>query len=578
MNVQAALFDVDGTIINGNCTDIFLQYLLDKNLIKQSDFIPLNRKYNLFLTSDIHYSEIIKEATRILSKLNIEEFRSCWRQCFQENVKNKFNIEIVSRIRNYQDKGFELLLTSGSHIELVSLIGSELNIKEENIIATESKIINHHLSPEPVGPICYEEGKKKKVIDIFKTRGLDLKSTYFFTDNLSDLNLLFLAGKRYWVGSEELYLKYSMGKKGIEKLKTQVTTSRIPADKKIKMNKLLHKYYLEKKSIIEESVYEIIPPECTPDSMDYLVGKIDLTWDFVTLQKTFFDPLYEYINKRQEKIYCLGSSLFLEAAGLNTYRYKSLIGIGELLDLSYEMFFDIKEWTSTEKLQVVNKSPLDISIIGNVAIALITLSSHNLLSNKVELSDEKRFRLIESFISICFNALFGNGLKLYWEQQNDIKINLQEYYKIAYLINKRQLQIPGVLWLILQQEEPTKSSVEAFGLFVENISIATQLQKDLLSFDRWQKHIDQTIDNKFNIFSNYLSIYTAGHFNDPYLFSDNPSAEKINELFQKADSFNHTQQKLSEFKNRAFNALEQLPIKQKYNKLIKSYCIYLMNR
>jgi geranylgeranyl pyrophosphate synthase len=142
----------------------------------------------------------------------------------------------------------------------------------------------------------------------------------------------------------------------------------------------------------------------------------------------------------------------------------------------------------------------------------------------------------------------------------------------------RQLQIPGALWLILQQEEPAKSSVEAFGLFIENISIATQLQKDLLSFDQWLKHLDQPITNKFNIFSNYLSIYTAVYFNNPSIFSENPSSEKINKLLKKADSIKYTQQKLNEFKNKAFNALEQLPIKQKYKKLIKSYTIYLMNR
>jgi HAD superfamily hydrolase (TIGR01490 family) len=578
MNNQAALFDVDGTIINGNCTKIFIQYLDDKNFIKQSDLIPFNKKCSLYLTSDSHYSEVIKEAIRVLSKLDIKEFRRHWRQCFQEDVKNKFNIEIVNRMRKFQENGLEIILASGSPLELVFLIGSELNIKKGNIIATESKIINHNLSPEKPDSICFGEGKKKKVIDFFKTKGIDLKSSYFFTDNLSDLDLLAMVGKKYWVGSEELYLEYSMEKKGIEKLKTQTKISRKPVDKKAKMDQLLYNYYLEKKTLIEESVYEIIPPKCTSDSMNYLVGKINLTWDFNTLQKIFFDPIHEYIDKRQEKIFCLGSSLFLEAAGLNIVKYKSLIGIGELLDLSNEMFFDIKEWTSMEKLFPVNKSHLDVSIIGNVAIALITLASHNLLSNKVEFSEEKQFHLLESFVSIGFNSLFGNGLKLYWEQHGDIKISLQEYYKIAYLINMRQLQIPGALWLILQQEEPAKSSVEAFGLFIENISIATQLQKDLLSFDQWLKHLDQPITNKFNIFINYLSIYTAVYFNNPSIFFENPSSEKINKLLKKADSIKYTQQKLNEFKNKAFNALEQLPIKQKYKKLIKSYTIYLMNR
>jgi len=578
MNNQAVLFDVDGTIINGNCTKIFIQYLYGKNFIKQSDLIPFNKKCSLYPTTDSHYSEVIKEAIIVLSKLHIKEFRKHWRQCFHEEVKNKFNIEIVNKIRKFQKNGLEIILASGSPLELVSLIGSELNIKKGNIIATKSKIINHNLSPEEPDFICFGEGKKKKVVDFFITKGIDLKNSYFFTDNLSDLDLLAMVCKKYWVGSEELYLEYSMEKKGIEKLKTRIKISRKPVDKKTKMDQLLYNYYLDKKTLLEESVYEIIPPKCTSDSMNYLVGKINLTWDLDILQKIFFDPIHEYIDKREEKIFCLGSSLFLEAAGLNIVKYKSLIGIGEILDISNEMFFDIKEWTSTEKRYTVDKSHLDVSIIGNVAIALITLASHNLLSYKVEFSEEKQFHLLDSFISIGFNSLFGNGLKLYWEQQGDIKISLEEYYTVAYLINMRQLQIPGALWLILQQEEPVKSSVEAFDLFTKNISIATQLQKDLLSFDRWLKHLDQPIANKFNMFSNYLSIYTAVYFNNPSIFSDNPSAEKINKLIEKADSIKYTQQKLNEFKNKAFNALRQLPIKQKYKKLIKSYTVYLMNR
>lgn len=535
MPLSAALFDVDGTIINGNCTKIFIQYLFEHRLIKQSDIIPFNKKYNFYYTSESDFPDIIIDALRIISKPDIGEFRRHWRQCFQLKVKEMFNSAIINRVRTYQNAGLELFLTSGSHLELVSLIGSELDIGKKNIIATETEISGRHLSPEPIFPICYKEGKKEKVVSLFKSRGIDMKEICFFSDNLSDLELFSLAGEGYWTGNAELYELYSLEKKGIRKVNTTINIGRRQDARKPGMDKQLYDYYSSNRFLIDQSVYEIFPLLCTPDSMNYLVGSINLTWDYLTLQKFFFDPAHDYLNKRKDKVFCLGSTLFLEAAGLEIERYKALIGIGELLDISHEMFIDIINWTSSENIKDLNKSPLDISIVGNVAIALITLASHILISNKVKLSDKKQFQLIENFVSIGFDTLFGNGMELYWKQQNEIHIGSPQYNRIAYLKNKRKLQIPCTFWLVLQPTEPTQSAVAAVNSFVENIAIAIQYRNELISSNEVHKRRGERVTVRYLL------------------------------------------QKTNEYKRGAFHALEGLPIKEKYVRLIKSYCTYLMN-
>ncbi len=578
MNKKAAIFDVDGTIINGNLTKIFIQYLFDKSLIERSDLARFNRSWNYFLSDQTTFFEVIHESVRVLSIIDQADFGIQWKTCFDEVVRKKFRKDIVLRIKKYQENGTKLILASGSHFDLVSHVGTALDIDSGNIIATESELRPERKDTDQEDAICYGVHKHVRVINLLAMHNIVVDNTSFYTDNLSDLPLLRIMGNKYWVGSREAYQTNGMHDEGIELLENTDPAHFSTALVKRKMNKSLHEYYRGKELYLNESITKIIPEKCTPETMDILTGRIELQWDLETLQKSFFDPLYDYIKKKKKKTICLGSCLFMEAGNIDMGKYQCLVGIGELLETSFEMFKDIRNWTSGKELMLIDKSHIEISIIGNVCISLITLSLHHLLSGKIKIKKEKQLRLLESFTSVIFHSLLGNGFKLYREQKQEIITDYTEYYNTALLINRGLLQIPCDLWRILQDHEPDKATIQVLTKFVENISLAVSLQKDLEAFLNWKSCIQHTEIKTFSANSNFLRIHAAGYFNNPGLFLDNQSPERALSIISRADSEAFARNKIRHLKSEGFRALEELPIKRKFIRLIRSYVNYLLQQ
>lgn len=576
--MKVVIFDVDGTLLNGNCTYIFMRYLFEKKIIEPKDFAAFNDKFNKYCLTSNPYSEIISESIRTMSAAGIKQIKYHLKLCYDERIKMNFNQSIVAQLKEFQKNNLEIVLASGSHEELISLIGQQLDIKPENIIATISGRLYQENIPITSESICYGDIKMKRVIDLIISKNINLSEVIFFTDNVSDLNLLTSVGKGWWVGSNATYLEYSMSEKGIENFNTIGNISDSNSRVEFKLNKTLQYYYDKFSIIIEQSISEILPEECTIESMNNLVGSIELVWDLKTLQLSFFNPAYKYIHKKKQKIISLGSCILIGAAEIDLLKYIPLIGIGDLLEISSEMFLDIKEWTTEENIQYWNKSRIDNAMIGNVSIAMISLVTNNLIFNRIALDDDRKSALYESLTTVIFNSLFGNGLKLYWEQQKDIRITEEEYFKVAFFTNMAAIQIPCDLWRILRTEKLSFRAADSLNSFIENLSVAVQLKKDLSSFNLWQNNMPQVRTNKFNLFSNFIIINAAKYYNNRFVFTNGMPMENILEVIVKADSKQYTLLKSGEYITKAFASLQDLPIKSNYKELIKQYSTCLMNR
>ena len=577
-NMKIVIFDVDGTLVNGNCTYIFMRYLFENKIIEPEHFSAFNSKFNKYCSSGTLYSEIISESIQAMSVLGITQFRIHWKKCFDERVRMKFNKDVLIQLKEFQLDNTEIALASGSHQEIISLVGEEFNVKSENIIATRSDRLYQIKSSFPSESICYGEEKMRRVIDFLNFKNIELSQVIFFTDNVSDLGILSVVGKGMWVGSNDAYYEYSLVEKGIENFNSDYRFSDLYSTQEVTLNTPLQDYYNKFSAIIEQSISEILPEECTVESMNNLVGTIELAWDMKTLQHSFFEPAYKYIRKKKQKVIGLGSCIFIEAAGTDTLKFIPLIGIGDLLEMSAEMFLDIKEWTSEENIQFWNKSRLDNAIIGNVSIAMMSMVTNNVIFNRLPIDDERKSAIYEGLTSVIFHALFGNGLKLFLEQQNEILTSEEEYFKIALFTNMASLQLPCDFWRILRAERLSEKEVGDLNSFIENLSIATQLTKDLISFNLWRSNLPPSRTNKFNLFTNFLIIHGKNCLNNPFVITKDTPKESVCELITRTGSELYTLEKSDEFKNRAFASLDELPIGSRYNDLIRQYSICLMNR
>ncbi len=575
---EIALLDVDGTIVNGNCTQLFIRFLLDKKLIEPDDLYYYQLLLRNYTPDEIRYQNIAHEAFKILAKIPLQNLLEWWEECFHSEVKKHFNSEIIEKIESLISDGCEIYLASGSPRILLKEIATELGIKEENIIASEFQIHIKSIHPGPLDTICIGIGKINKVMQVFSERGINTGNIEFYTDNLSDLELLKQVGKRYWLGSESDYNNHSMADHNILKFYS--------AKKKIKKSKiiniqndpLLYSYYIQKIPLIEKSIESILPSTCSPLSLRNLSGKDDGHWDLEILQKTFFNPVHEYLENHKDRLISLGSCIFLEIAQLNLLDYIPLISIGEFLYLSNKAFQDITNWTSDPINILSGKSLIEISVIGNASLSLLTLPVHNILFNRVSLEPEKKLRLYEKYTSLVLDTLFANGIKLFWEQQEENNnVSYEAYYEAATLLNRGMLQLAIEFYLILNREKVEEPFQTLLYQFSEKAAILIQLEKDLMSYQGWINHDTLNKNLTFHPNSNFLCLHARLESSYNLTFEERNIINSLKEFMIKAGSFEYTQLKISSYHKELSDIVELFPFAEEYKILLMSYVYHLIH-
>jgi HAD superfamily phosphoserine phosphatase-like hydrolase len=569
MNYKIALFDVDGTIINGNCTQLFVQYLFEEKVVDKAYFKQYNRSLKNHSPLAEDDPKIKEEAFAIIARLGFEDLKRTWNKCFTTRIKHRFNEFVVRKIKFFQSRGIEVILASRSPEILIREVANTLNIPTDNIIAAKIQELNSGLSFKH----CIGYEKESAVLNLINKRGINIDEVCFVTDNLSDLNLLYKVGQGYWAGSESKFESSSMSKQGIEQF--------LPGTKFTALNNesnvLLDEYYFVKKSIIEESIKRNFPLKCNQQILDSIVGKGFAHWDLPTLQRSYFDPINEYLENYNNRIITLGTCIFLEAGGVKLKDHILFLTIGELLNLSNEVFVDISNWTSEENLHRCEKSQAEISILGNASISLLSMPIHTVLQNKPGLNSDIKWQLYEMYTSIVYYSLFGNGIKLHWERQVENHLSIEDYIKVAILVNRGSLEITSNLFLILSNQATNVHLKNKFGDLSRNAAVLIQLIRDQIAFDDWQKEISPDRKYAFNLFINFMCIHACQFKSDPKLFNRNQSIAEVKDIILSTNSINYLEKKIEFYKSKVDLAIDSLPFSRKHKVLVNEYVNQLVH-
>ena len=559
VNPEAVIFDVDGTIVNGNCTKLLIDHLYAKKIISEE----VLQVYKLLLKNHaakvVDYYDLAVEAYDLLSQIDKSILLRESNICFTESIRPRFNNQIVALVNEYQSGDAEIMLASGSPDILVNQIACALNISYSNVIASTLSRKKHQNDYV----ICIGEAKENAIGELCKKKNLDLDRAAFYSDNLTDIHLLKQIGFGYWVGSHDSFVKHHLTKYGIR----EVFPTVISEERSDQWHDDLKKYYREKKELIERSVASIFPFKCDQNVLDDFSGSAYPNWDIRMMQKAFFDPVNEYLHNYRKRLLTMGTCIFLEAANLDLEEYLTLLSIGDLLNLSNEAFVDISHWTRGVNGSCSHKSHLEISIVGNASIALLSLPIHKIIHNAPSLDAEIKLKIYEMYTGVIFRSLYGNGIKMYWEQQKGNHINLPEYFQIAEFLNAGLLQISVELFLLLGKQ----SMSESFKSFISNAAILIQLQRDQLAFSNWKNDNCSARKNNFNQNTNIICIHSCHKNHDPNLFLTSQNKGDIEHILERSRSIQYLEQQIRKYQEKVASDIRSLPLDQKYFALVSSY-------
>lgn len=194
-NTKLAIFDVDGTLFNGNLGVEFVKDLISNNTFSKDTGNSILSWYEKYKSGEVEKSVAVDKWNEFYTKgltghraLEIKGIaKSSW-----ERIKGKmysFPSDLFTFLR---DRGYKIVLISGSPIEMVSILGFNYGISDSDIVASTSEIISDRYTGRCV---FYPGSPKQKLEALDKYIGeskleVDLALSLAMGDDERDIELL----------------------------------------------------------------------------------------------------------------------------------------------------------------------------------------------------------------------------------------------------------------------------------------------------------------------------------------------------------------------------------------------------
>ncbi|UNM97487.1 HAD-IB family hydrolase [Ignatzschineria rhizosphaerae] len=199
-----AIFDLDETLIHGDCTALWGQWLCEQGYVTD---IPTFIHQSNALTK-AYEAQILDQQACIdlmfspIKHLQADEIALLTKQFVSEKIMPIVYREGLKKIEHYKQKGIETIIISASPNLLVKPI-AELCFNVSAAFGIEVEIINGFYTGKILGTIPYQAGKitvyEQYITQKLQKMGAEshraaidaiLATTYFYSDSINDLPLL----------------------------------------------------------------------------------------------------------------------------------------------------------------------------------------------------------------------------------------------------------------------------------------------------------------------------------------------------------------------------------------------------
>jgi HAD superfamily hydrolase (TIGR01490 family) len=185
-----AIFDLDGTLINGQSQKYLIDYFYKNKLISRFDYFYILTwfvGYKLGFFNDPRY--ILEYAFKIIKGKDVVEMNKIMKEFYDNSLQSFLNLKVVGKLIEHQDQKDKIFIVSNAVKPLVEVVSRELGV--ENIIATELQKENGLYTGRIKGEIVYGAEKVKRLQEIFSEE--ELKESCAYADHRSDIDLLKIA-------------------------------------------------------------------------------------------------------------------------------------------------------------------------------------------------------------------------------------------------------------------------------------------------------------------------------------------------------------------------------------------------
>ena len=199
------IFDLDDTLLCGDCEREWINFLFSKGLLKDPEAI-LNKfdlEYRKGVLNFVEYSRFIQKPIKGLSKEKVNIFIDEFIQKKIENLTDSLTKKLLDEAKSAN----KVLIASGSHDFLVKRIANFFGINSS--IGTPVEIKDDIFSGELSGEPTFAKGKVRAVEKWCSQNDQKIKESIFYSDSINDLPMLEACGLPIVVDPDEKLKKIS---------------------------------------------------------------------------------------------------------------------------------------------------------------------------------------------------------------------------------------------------------------------------------------------------------------------------------------------------------------------------------
>lgn len=188
----AAIFDMDDTLLNGSSGRMLFTWLREKDMLnryfRRRDIPQVILAALLYKLHLLDPTWFLLRMGRAAAGADAAEMWTISRRWFREMLVPAISPNGVKRLKWHTAQGHLPVICSGSSQFAVELVAGHLGI--QHTICTEWIVEEGKLTGELRQPLAYGEGKVYWMERWSETNRVDLTSSYFYTDHISDRPLL----------------------------------------------------------------------------------------------------------------------------------------------------------------------------------------------------------------------------------------------------------------------------------------------------------------------------------------------------------------------------------------------------
>ena len=204
--MSLALFDMDGTIIDGDTNDISFNQYLAQGLIDKSVIDKLNYFEDLFYKGVLDINEFVRFAVTPLLNFSKEKRDLVLDNIVKNNIYPKVRIDALKQIKFHKDRGDTVVIVTSTMDYLVQVVARYLKV--EYYLGAPMEQQGGRLTGKQAGIVPFQQDKITCVKEFAMQHHLSLEGAYGYGDSVNDIPMLSICEHKFAVNPNQKLLEH----------------------------------------------------------------------------------------------------------------------------------------------------------------------------------------------------------------------------------------------------------------------------------------------------------------------------------------------------------------------------------